>query len=157
MYINQKDPTTLSKAQSTGHNHIYHFYNKLFAHSDCNEDHASLLDIMEDIDLKKSDQDNTKLEQAFIRNKIASFIKTMSNDRAPGITGITPAFYKIFWTTHCTAECHSQILQSTWEAGCTTVYREPGYTQHDQNLLFCMIQTLPKQKLNYLEAIFAQH
>ena len=38
------------------------------------------------------------LESPITKLKIANFIKSMSNDKAPGITGITPAFYKVFWS-----------------------------------------------------------
>ena len=41
--------------------------------------------------------ENNELEKPFSKEEIANFIKTTSNDKAPGITGITPAFYKVFW------------------------------------------------------------
>ena len=38
------------------------------------------------------------LKKPISKPEIAEFIKTMSNEKAPGITGITPAFYKVFWS-----------------------------------------------------------
>ena len=55
-------------------------------------------DFLKDIDIKKTfNQGNVKLEQPFSKSEIAACIKTMSNDKAPGLTIITPAFYKSFW------------------------------------------------------------
>ena len=53
---------------------------------------------MGDFDTKKiSANENSDLEKPFLKSDIAAFIKTMSYDKAPGITGITPSFYKVFW------------------------------------------------------------
>ena len=52
---------------------------------------------MKDIDFKKSDQDNAKFEQLFSKAEKVVLIKTMSNYKAHNLTGITPAFYKVFW------------------------------------------------------------
>ena len=54
MYIDQKDPPTLSEDQPTVHNHIYKFYNALLSRNECNEDFPALEDFLKDIDLKKS-------------------------------------------------------------------------------------------------------
>ena len=54
---------------------------------------------MEGIELDKvTEEENSSLESPITKSEIADFIKTMSNDKAPGITGITPAFYKVFWS-----------------------------------------------------------
>ena len=54
---------------------------------------------MEGIELEKvTEEENTSLERPITKLEIADFIKSMSNDKAPGITGITPAFYKVFWS-----------------------------------------------------------
>ena len=54
---------------------------------------------MEWIELDKvTEEENTSLESPITKTEIADFIKNMSNDKAPGITGITPAFYKVFWS-----------------------------------------------------------
>ena len=54
---------------------------------------------MEGIHLDKvTEAENLSLENPLTKPEIANFIKTMSNDKAPGITGITPAFYKVFWS-----------------------------------------------------------
>ena len=37
MYIDKNEPPTLSKDQETVHNHIYKFYNQLFAHQNCKD------------------------------------------------------------------------------------------------------------------------
>ena len=53
---------------------------------------------MGDIPTKEiSAAENERLERPFTTPKVAAFIKTMSNDKAQGLTGITPAFYKVFW------------------------------------------------------------
>ena len=41
--------------------------------------------------------ENERLEKPFTSPEVAASIKTMSNDKAPGLSGITPAFYKVFW------------------------------------------------------------
>ena len=54
---------------------------------------------MEGIQLDKvTEAENSSLENPITKSQSADFIKTMSNDKAPGITGITPAFYKVFWS-----------------------------------------------------------
>ena len=98
MYIDKNEPPTLSKDQEKVHNHIYTFYNNLFAHHECKDDFQDLVDFMDDIQTQKISEDtNRRLESPFSKTEVASFIKTMSNDKAPGLTGISPAFYKVFW------------------------------------------------------------
>ena len=81
------------------HNHIFGFYNSLFSHKPCNENLSDLQEFMEGIELNQiTPEENKTLEQPITKPEIAEFIKTMSNDKAPGITGITPAFYKVFWS-----------------------------------------------------------
>ena len=53
MYIDKNEPPTLSKDQETVHNHIYKFYNQLFAHQTCKDDFQDLVDFMGDIQTKK--------------------------------------------------------------------------------------------------------
>ena len=54
---------------------------------------------MEGIELDKvTEEENTSLERPITKPEIAEFIKSMSIDKAPSITGITPAFYKVFWS-----------------------------------------------------------
>ena len=54
---------------------------------------------MKEIHLEKvSESENLSIEEPITNQEIANFIKTMSVDKAPGITGITPAFYKVFWS-----------------------------------------------------------
>ena len=99
MYIDSKTPPTLSKDQATVHNHIFKFYNNLFSYKQCNENFSDLQKFMEGIELDKvTEEENSSLESPITKSEIADFIKTMSNDKAPGITGITPAFYKVFWS-----------------------------------------------------------
>ena len=45
---------------------------------------------------KITEQENNSIEKPFKKQEITNFVKTMSKDKAPGITGITPAFYKVF-------------------------------------------------------------
>ena len=98
MYIDKNEPQTLSKDQEKVDNHIYTFYNKLFAHQECKDDYQDLVDFMGDIQTQKiTEDDNKRLEIPFSKTEVASFIKTMSNDKALGLTGISLAFYKVFW------------------------------------------------------------
>ena len=93
MYIDSKTPPTLSKDQATVHNHIFKFYNNLFSQKQCNKNFSDLQKFMEGIELDKvTEEENSSLESPITRTEITDFIKTMSNDKAPGITGITPAF-----------------------------------------------------------------
>ena len=97
MYVDNNDPPTLSKDQTTVHNHIFSFYKSLFSHKPCNDKFSDLQQFMDGIDLDKiTQEENTALERPITKLEIANFIKSMSNDKAPGITGITPAFYKCF-------------------------------------------------------------
>merc|ERR1711954_510364 len=99
MDIDNKNPPTLSNDQTTVHNHIFSFYNSLFSHKPCNDNFSDLQNFMDGIDLDKiTQEENTALERPITKLEIANFIKSMSNDKAPGITGITPAFYKVFWS-----------------------------------------------------------
>ena len=99
MYIDQADPPTLSKDQNTVHNHIFKFYNKLFEYKECNNDFSDLENFMKGIETGKiTEEENSNLERPFTKQEIVDFIKTMSNDKSPGLTGITPAFYKVFWS-----------------------------------------------------------
>ena len=54
MYIDKKNPPTLSKDQEKVHNHIYSFYNNLFTHQECKDDYHDLLNFMGDIQTQKS-------------------------------------------------------------------------------------------------------
>ena len=95
MYIDKKEPPTLSKDQEKVHNHIYTFYNNLFAHHECKDDFQDLVDFMDDIQTQKiSDDTNKRLESPFSKNEVASFVKTMSNDKAPGLTAYPPPSIK---------------------------------------------------------------
>merc|ERR1711954_420389 len=99
MDIDNKNPPTLSKDQTTVHNHIFSFYNSLFSRKPCNDKFSDLQQFMDGIDLEKiTQEEKTALERPITKTEIANFIKSMSNDKAPGITGITPAFYKVFWS-----------------------------------------------------------
>ena len=96
MYIDHNDLPTLSKEQNTVHHQIYKFYKELFAHQDCMNDFPDLEKFIGNIDTKKiSPTENSDLEQPFLKPEVASFIKTMSNAKAPGITETTPAFCKV--------------------------------------------------------------
>ena len=113
MYIDNKNPPTLSKDQTTVHNHIFSFYKSLFSHKQCNHNFSKIQHFMDGIDLDKvTQEENTSLERPISKAEIADFIKSMSNDKAPGITGITPAFYKVFWSlisTYCVFNSQSII------------------------------------------------
>ena len=99
MYIDNKNPPTLSKDQATVHNHIFSFYNSLFSNKQCNDNFSDLQKFMEGIELDRvTEEENMSLERPITKPKIADFIKSLSNDKAPSITGITPAFYKVFWS-----------------------------------------------------------
>ena len=98
MYIDKNEPPTLSKDQEKVHNHINTFYSKLFAHLECKDDFQQLADSMGHIQtLKITEAENERLENPFMETEVAAFIKTMSNDKASGLTGISPVFYKVFW------------------------------------------------------------
>ena len=43
-------------------------------------------------------EENKKIEEPIKMQEIADFIKTLSPHKAPGITGLTSAFYTTFWT-----------------------------------------------------------
>ena len=98
MFIDQKEPPTPRRDQNKVHNHIYSFYNELFSAEDLKSSLPDLESFMEGIETEKiTAEENTCLQQPINKAEIAEFIKTMSNDKAPGLTGITPAFYKVFW------------------------------------------------------------
>merc|ERR1712114_169698 len=81
MYVDNNDPPTLSKDQTTVHNHIFGFYKSLFSHKPCNDNFSDLEKFMEGIDLDKvTQEENTALERPITKPEIADFIKTMSND-----------------------------------------------------------------------------
>ena len=64
MYIDNKNPPTLSKDQTTVHNHIFSFYNSLFSHKPCNDNFSNLQNFMDGIDLDKiTQEENTALER----------------------------------------------------------------------------------------------
>ena len=83
MYLDKKNPPTLSKDQEKVHNHVYTFYNKLFSHQRCKDDFLDLVEFMGDIETKKiTEAENNKLEEPFTISEVATFIKTMSNEKA---------------------------------------------------------------------------
>ena len=51
MYIDQNDPLTLYKDQTTVHNHIFKFYIDLFSHKEYHENFSALHDFLKYIDL----------------------------------------------------------------------------------------------------------
>ena len=98
MFIDQKEPPTLTKDQNKVHNHIFNFYNNLFSAEETTSTLPDIQNFMEGIETDKiTEEENTRLQQPISQAEIEEFIKSMSNDKAPGITGITPAFYKVFW------------------------------------------------------------
>ena len=98
MFIDQKEPPTLTKDQNKVHNHIFSFYNSLFAAEDTSSTLPDIQEFMKGIETEKiTQEENERLQQPISKADIADFIKSMSNDKAPGLTGITPAFYKVFW------------------------------------------------------------
>ena len=99
IFIESKDkPPELTKDQDKVHDQIFSFYNKLFAHKECNSNLDDIRSFLGGVSLKQvTELENEKLQEPLSKQEIANFIKTMSNNKAPGFTGITPAFYKVFW------------------------------------------------------------
>ena len=114
MFIDQEDPPTLSKDQEVVNNQIFKFYKNLFSHKPCNNSYPVLEDFMQVIDITKiTPEENTHLEQPFSKQEVASFIKSMSNNKAPGFTGIPPAFYKTFWPQ--IGELVTKAINNCWK------------------------------------------
>jgi len=92
------DKPLLIKNQKATETHIHNFYKDLFAHKPCSDDPSSVKKFLGNISLTQvTKEENLSLGAPIQLPEVASFLKTMSNHKAPGFTGVTPAFYKFFW------------------------------------------------------------
>ena len=95
----QSNEDILIKDQNLVERHIYNFYHWLYQYRKCNEDIDSVKQFLSGIDLKSVPDDyNSKQEKPISTPEIAEYLKTLSNNKAPGNSGITGAFYKFFWS-----------------------------------------------------------
>ena len=93
------DEDILIKDQNLVERHIYNFYHRLYQYRKCNDDLDNVKKFLSGIDLKSVPDDyNTKQERPISTPEIAQYLKTLSNNKAPGNSGITGAFYKFFWS-----------------------------------------------------------
>ena len=87
----------LIKDQNLVERHIFNFYHRLYQHRQCHDDLVNVDDFLSEIDLKSVPNDyNAKQERPISTPEIAQYLKTLSNNKAPGNSGITGAFYKVF-------------------------------------------------------------
>ena len=76
-------------------NEIHNFYQQLYTRVPTTKNLAQFVNFpMKSVTPEK----NIKLEEPIKMQEIAEFIKTLSPHKAPGITGLTSAFYTTFWT-----------------------------------------------------------
>ena len=81
MFIDQKEPPTLSKDQHKVHNHIYSFYKDLFSPETLDSSYMDLEGFMEGIETEKiTPEENIRLQQPISKEETAKFIKSMSID-----------------------------------------------------------------------------
>ena len=98
IFLNEDDPDSLTKNQHQVHNHVFKFYDNLFAHQPTIQSLKELKNFTHDCNIPQvTELENKILEAQITTDEIAQFIKHMNNDKSPGFTGITPAFYKVFW------------------------------------------------------------
>lgn len=77
---------------------IQAFYKDLYSKWQCNDDQDFLKEFLQGIDhakLNKSQAASAKEE--FSAKGISKFISSQSSNKAPGITGVTSAYYKYLW------------------------------------------------------------
>ena len=98
-----KDPNNddvLIKDQTLVERHIYHFYHRLYQYRQCHDGIEDVKNFLSGIELKSVPEDyNAKQDCPISTQEIAQYLKTLSNNKAPGSSGITGAFYKFFWST----------------------------------------------------------
>ena len=98
IFLNDDDPTSLTKDQNAVHGHIYKFYNNLFSHKETINNFGQLKNFIHDCDLPQvKEAENQILKAPVTTDEIANFITHMNNNKSPEFTGITPAFYRVFW------------------------------------------------------------
>ena len=76
-------------------NEIHNFYQQLYTRVPTQRNLTQFVNFP--MKLVKPEE-NEKLEEPIKMQEIADFIKTLSPHKAPGITGLTSAFYTTFWT-----------------------------------------------------------
>ena len=77
MLIDQKEPPTLTKDQNKVHNHIFSFYNNLFAAEDTSSTLLDIQEFMKGINTEKiTQEENEHLQQPISQTEIAEFIKS---------------------------------------------------------------------------------
>ena len=89
----------LIKDQNLVERHIFNFYHRLYQHRQCHDDLVKVNNFLSGIDLKSVPDDyNAKQDRPISTSEIAEYLKTLSNNKAPGSSGITGALYKFFWS-----------------------------------------------------------
>ena len=73
---------------------IYKFYKQLYNHV---ETSGTIENFLQADTPKVTDQENLLLTKQISQTEIENFFKKSSPNKAPGITGLTSAFYKCFW------------------------------------------------------------
>ena len=90
----------LIKDQTLVERHIYRFYHRLYQYRQCHDGIDDVKNFLSGIELKSVPEDyNAKQDCPISTQEIAQYLKTLSNNKAPGSSGITGAFYKFFWST----------------------------------------------------------
>ena len=83
------------KNQEQVQNEIHNFYQQLYTRVPTHRDLSQFVNFpMKQV----KPEENEKLKEPIKMQEIAEFIKTLSPHKAPGITGLTSAFYTTFWT-----------------------------------------------------------
>ena len=88
------DPRLLITSQEGTEREIYNFYKQLYSHVETSGSIENFLHIETQ---KVTDQENSQLTHQISQTEIENFFKKSNPNKAPGITGLTSAFYKCFW------------------------------------------------------------
>ena len=79
--------------------HVHQFYHRLYSYRQCHNRIDDVKHFLSGIELKSVPEGyNAEQDCPISTLEIAQYLKTLSNNKAPGISGITGAFYKFFWS-----------------------------------------------------------
>ena len=88
----------LIKEHTLVQKHVHTFYDSLYSYRQCHESLDDVKRFLEGVELKSVPKGYNAEQNCPISTlEIAQYLKTLSNNKAPGISGITGAFYKFFW------------------------------------------------------------
>ena len=93
---------------------IENFYMELYDYRECRDSIEDVKQFLRGTEIPQvTKHENEKLDQPITPEEVKSFLFSLSNNKAPGNSGLTPAYYKAVWsyTGNLITKAIAQCLQ----------------------------------------------